>query len=550
MDLLDGLVSGFEVAVSPINLLFVFVGVCLGMLVGVLPGLGPSATIALLLPITFTMDAATAIIMLAGVYYGAMYGGTITSVLLRLPGEAASVVTTYDGYQMARQGNAGKALGLAAIGSFVGGLLATLTLATIAPTLASFALRFGPAEFATLAVLGLLLVAYSTSDSILKALLGIGIGLTLATVGQDPISAVPRFDFGLTSLAAGLDEVAIIMGLFGLSEVLSNLENTRAGVLISRQIGKVLPSLRDLRSNVGAIIRGSVIGTAIGLIPGGGGVLASLSSYATERRLSKAPHTFGKGAPRGVSGPETANNSASVSAFIPLLTLGLPPNGVLAVIFGALLIQGVTPGPMLITDHPEVFWGVIASMFIGNLILVFLNIPLVRLFVRITQVPPALLSTVAVVVMLVGAYSINNTTFDIAVMIAAGVIGYLLRKLGIHPGPIVLAFILGSILEEAARQTLIISGGNVLVFFKRPISGILITLITVVSIAIVGRAIRKRYGRSGRARTGAVEADLGAVNGGHSPVEENSAAREEPVDYDAGSELEGRTRVDVESRNT
>lgn len=500
MEVLDGLISGFQVSLSPMNLLFVFIGVTLGMLVGILPGLGPSATIALLLPITFTMDAASAIIMLAGVYYGAMYGGTITSVLLRLPGEAASVVTTYDGYQMARQGKAGKALGLAAIGSFVGGLVATLALVTVAPVLARFALSFGAPEFAALAVLGLLLVAYSTSGSILKALLGIGIGLALATVGQDPISAVPRFDFGLPSLAAGLDIVAIIMGLFGMSEVLANLEGTRAGELVSRQIGRVLPTLRDLRSNACAILRGSVIGTVIGLVPGGGGVLASLSSYSMERRLSQAPHTFGTGAPQGVSGPETANNSASVSTFIPLLTLGIPPNGVLAVIFGALLIQGVTPGPTMITDHPEVFWGVIASMFIGNLILLIMNIPLVGMFVRIAHVPPALLSTVAAVVMLVGAYSINNTTFDVWVMIAAGVAGYLLRKIGIHPGPIVLAFILGGILERSARQALIASGGDPLTFIDRPIAGTLLGLIAAASLMVAGRKMWPLFRKPTRAR--------------------------------------------------
>ncbi|TDE11440.1 tripartite tricarboxylate transporter permease [Jiangella asiatica] len=500
MDILEGLLHGLEVALSVQNLLFVLLGVTVGMMVGVLPGLGPAPTVALLIPLTFTLDGPTAIILLAGVYYGAMYGGTITSVLLRIPGEAASVVSTMDGHAMARQGQAGKALGLAAIGSFAGGLFATACLILFSPTLADFALGFGSPEYAVLALLGLFLVAYTSAGTTLKSLVAIGIGLLVASVGPDPITASPRWTLGVPDLLGGFEIVAIIMGVFGLSELLVNITESRRPTSVTRTIGRVLPTGRDIADSAGAVGRGSVIGTALGLIPGGGGVLASLVSYGVERRVSKQPEEFGSGVPQAVSGPETANNAASISTFIPLLTLGFPPNGVLAVIFGALLIQGVTPGPELIGDHPDIFWGVVVSMVIGNLVLLVMNIPLLPVFVKIAQIPPGTMATITVAILVIGAYSINGNPFDVAVMIGAGLVGYLLRKLGIPPAPLVLAFILGPIFETNFRRSLVVSDGNITVFASSPVAvALLVVLGVVIVTAVTGRLWRMRSARPGHA---------------------------------------------------
>ncbi|MFE5703507.1 tripartite tricarboxylate transporter permease [Rhodococcus koreensis] len=488
----SGILTGIETTLTPTNLLFVFVGVLVGMIIGVIPGLGPTATIALLLPVTYSLEPATAVIMLAGIYYGSMYGGTITSVLLHLPGEAASVVTTFDGYQMARQGKAGPALGIAAIGSFVGGLVSVVGLVLLAPALASFALRFGPPEYAVLALIGILLAATLASRRFAAALLMAAMGLLLATVGQDSIEGSARFTFGSLDLLSGLDFVAVAMGLFGLGELLHTLEQSRQPKPERATVSHVLPSRTELRQSRGAIGRGTVIGFFLGLIPGGGGMVASMASYAVEKRRAKDPARFGHGAIEGVAGPETANNAGSQSSFVPLLTLGLPANPVLALIFGALLIQGITPGPQLIDENPDIFWGVIASMFVGNVILLVLNLPLVRLFIRILDVKVAILVTIAVVVMMIGVFSINNSVFDLWVVLVFGIIGYGMRKLGFEPGPLVLAFVLGALLEPAIRQSLLLSGGDVSVFLTRPISGTMIALVCGFALLRLVRIRRRR----------------------------------------------------------
>jgi putative tricarboxylic transport membrane protein len=484
---LSGLVTGFGVALTPTNLLFVLVGVVIGMVIGVLPGLGSAATLALLLPLTYTLEPSTAIIMMAGIYYGSMYGGTITSVLLNLPGEAASVVTTFDGYQMAKQGRAGPALGIAAMGSFVGGTVAILGLVFLAPVLASAAVRFAPPEYAALTILGLLLVSYLGTKSLAKSLVAASLGLLLATVGQDPVIGRPRFTFGVPDLFGGLEFVAIAMGLFGIGEILYNMVNQRrsgdAPVAVAR-VRNILPSRSDLRQSRGAITRGSLLGFVIGILPGGGGVVSSLVSYAVEKRRAKQPGRFGKGAIEGVAGPETANNASSTSSFIPLLTLGIPSNVALALVYGALVLQGITPGPGLINDHPDVFWGVVASMFIGNVILLALNMPLVGIFVRLLSIRATILAPLTVLVTMVGVYSVNNSVFDMWVALAFGLLGYLMKMTGFEPGPLVLAFVLGGLLEISFRQSLLMSNGSPTIFFTRPISaGLLLAGVALLVVS-------------------------------------------------------------------
>ena len=490
---LGPVLSGFEVVFAPANLLYVLAGVVIGMVIGVLPGLGPVATIALLLPVTYEMPAESAIILLAGIYYGAMYGGTITSVLLQLPGEAATVVTTIDGYQMARQGRAGPALGIAAIGSFIGGTVSIVGLTLVAPVLADFSLRFGPPEYAVLAALGILLVASLGTASTARALVAAGFGLLLATVGPDPLFASPRFTFDNANLADGVDFVALAMGLFGLGEVLYQLEHRLRAAHPTGPLSRVWPSRDDWRRSRGAIARGSVVGFLIGLLPGGGGVLSSMAAYAVEKRRSKEPERFGRGAIEGVAAPETANNAAATSTFIPLLTLGLPTNPVMALIFGALLLQGIPPGPRLIDENPEVFWGVVDSMYVGNVFLLILSMPLVGVFVRLARVRDSILGPIIVTITMLGVYTVNNSTFDMFVVIFFGVLGYLMKKAGYEPGPLVLAFVLGSVLETAFRQSMRIFDGDPTGFAGRPISG---TLLIVGAIALLVppamRLIRRR----------------------------------------------------------
>jgi len=494
MDIFHGLLNGFAVALTPINLLFAFIGALLGTAVGVLPGLGPAATIALLLPIAYTVSSpVTAIIMMAGIYYGSMYGGSTTSILLNIPGEAASVVTCIDGYQMAKKGRAGAALGIAAIGSFIAGTVAVVGLTLFAPPVAEFALSFGPPEKFSLALVGLLMAATLSGSSIIKGLIMMAAGLLLGSVGIDPISGKTRFSFGITELQSGFDFVTLAMGVFGLGEIFYNLERAAGTKIITTKVGQVWPRLKDWTQSRMAILRGTLVGFFIGIIPGGGAVISSLVSYAVERRVSKHPDEFGKGAIEGVAGPESANNAASSSSFIPLLTLGIPGNASIAMIFAALLIKGVTPGPFLITEHPDVFWGVIASMYIGNIMLIILNLPLVGMWVQLLRIPYGILAPIVILFTAIGTYSIANQAFDIYTLVGFGIFGYLLRKLDFEPGPLLLAFVLGPLIESSMRQSLLMSGGSFSIFVTRPISA---TLISLFAALIIGQAALSLFKRT------------------------------------------------------
>ncbi|MEV6033258.1 tripartite tricarboxylate transporter permease [Nonomuraea sp. NPDC052116] len=487
------ILNGFGVVMEPTNLLYCLIGVIIGMLIGVLPGLGPGATIAILLPITYGIGPVSAIIMLAGIFYGAQYGGTITSVLLRLPGEASSVVTVFDGFALARQGKAGTALGIAAIGSFVGGTVSIIGLTILAPVVAGFALDFGPPEYAALGVLGVLLISSVGNGNKLKAIIAACVGLLIATVGRDTFTGAERFTFDSLNLAEGIDFIPIAMGLFGLSEILYNLEERHNQVHAPAKVGNVWPSRQDLGQAKGAIGRGSVIGFVLGVLPGGGAVLSSLAAYAFEKRRAKQPERFGKGAVEGVAAPETANNAAATSSFIPLLTLGIPANATMALMFGALLIQGIQPGPQLVTEHPDVFWGVINSMYIGNILLLIMSIPMVGVFVKILRVRPAILAPITVLITLLGAYTVNNNVYDIFLVIAFGLLGYLMKKFGFEPGPLVLAFVLGSMIENSSRQALLIFGGDPTGFLTRPISGTVLALVVLVAVLpLIRKAVRRK----------------------------------------------------------
>ena len=490
---LNAFVDGFRLVAEPHNLLYCLIGALIGMLIGVLPGLGPAATIAILLPITYSIDPVSAIIMLAGIYYGAQYGGTITSVLLRLPGEASSVVTVFDGFALAKQGRAGTALGVAAIGSFVGATVSIVGLTFLAPLVASWALDFGPPEYAALALLGVLLVATIGNGNKTKAMVAAGVGLLLATMGRDTFTGAERFTFGSLHLTDGIDFVVVAMGLFGVGEILYNLEERHGKPHVPAVVGNVWPSRQDIKQSSGAIGRGSVIGFVLGVLPGGGAVMASLAAYATEKRIAKDPSRFGRGAVEGVAAPETANNAAATSSFIPLLTIGIPANASMAMLFGALLILGITPGPQLVEERPDLFWGVINSMYIGNLILLALSIPLVGIFVRILRVRPAILAPITALITILGVYTINNSVFDIFVMVAFGLIGYLMKKTGFEPGPMVLAFVLGSIVESSVRRSMLIFDGDPTGFLTRPISGTILTVFLLVALWPAAKlALRRR----------------------------------------------------------
>jgi len=482
MDFFEPVLNGFGVVLDPTNLLYCLLGVVIGMLIGVLPGLGPAATIAILLPLTYGIEPVTAIIMLAGIFYGAQYGGTITSVLLRLPGEASSVVTVFDGYMLAKQGRAGTALGIAAIGSFVGGTVGIIGLTFLAPVVAGFALDFGPPEYTALALVGILLVATISNGAKVKALIAAAFGLLLATVGRDVFTGAERFTFGNINLADGIDFVPVAMGLFGLGEILYNLEERHRAAAAPAKVANVWPSRTDLKQSAGAVGRGSVLGFFLGILPGGGATISSMAAYAMEKKRSKDPSRFGKGAIEGVAAPETANNAAATSSFIPLLTLGIPANATMALMFGALLIQGVTPGPQLVSQHPDLFWGVVNSMYIGNILLLIMSIPLVGLFVRILRVRAAILAPITALITMLGAYTINNSMFDVALVVFFGAVGYLMKKFGFDPGPLVLAFVLGSLLESSLRRSLLVLNGDLAGFFTRPISAVLLVVFVVVAI--------------------------------------------------------------------
>ncbi len=494
MDTIALIIQGFSVALDPTNLMYCLLGVIFGTVVGVLPGLGPTATIALLLPITYVIPPEAAIIMLAGIYYGAMYGGSTTSILLDLPGEAASVVTCFDGYQMAKQGRAGAALGIAAIGSFVAGTVALVGLSFIAPPLASIAIKFGPPEFFSIAVLGLLLVGSLSGGSPVKGMISAAGGLLLACIGQDPVYGTLRYHFGIIELSSGLEFAALAMGLFGVAEIIYNYEHSEEGKLITTKLTGLWPTLRDWAEAKWAVVRGSLIGFVIGVLPGGGAVISSLIAYAVEKRIAKDPSRFGQGAIEGVAAPESANNAAAGSSFIPLLTLGIPANSVMAMMYAALLLHGVQPGPFMLTEHPGLFWGVIASMYIGNVLLLILNLPLVGVFVQLLKLRYSILAPIAILISLVGVYSINNSTFEIWVILFFGVLGYLMRKFAYDAGPMVLAFVLGPIMEKAFRQSLLMSNGSFQIFVERPISLVILAAVAVLLAVQIYRTLAHKRG--------------------------------------------------------
>lgn len=482
MDIFHHLLVGFSVAFQPVNLFYCFLGVLIGTLVGVLPGLGPVAAMSLLLPATFHTSPVASIIMLAGIYYGAQYGGSTTSILVNIPGEASSVMTCLDGYQMARQGRAGPALGISAFGSFIAGTLGILGLILVAPPLVDFALKFGPPEYFSLMVLGLTILTFLTSASMIRALMMAAFGLVIGTVGLDNISGLARFSFNIPELLDGVGLVPLVMGLFGISEVLLNIELKIKRDIFTTKVKGLLPTWSDWAKSIWSILRGTVIGFFLGTLPGGGAVIASFVSYAIEKKVSPYPGKFGQGIIEGVAAPESANNSAAQAAFIPLLTLGIPSNVVMAMLLGALIIHGVTPGPLLLSQHPDLFWGVVASMYVGNAMLLALNLPLIGIWVKLLKVPYAILFPIIILFCLIGSYSINNSSIDVAIMLIFGLIGYFMRKLSLEPAPLVLAFVLGPMLETALRQSLIKSKGSFAIFFTRPISAtcLIISLILLI----------------------------------------------------------------------
>jgi putative tricarboxylic transport membrane protein len=490
---MSDILLGFSVVFQGSNLLACFIGVVIGQMVGILPGLGPVGAMSLLLPITFYLDPISAIIMLSGIYYGAQYGGTITSVLFNIPGEASSVVTCIDGYQMARRGRAGPALAIAAFGSFIAGTLSTFGLSLISRPLSNFGLKFGAPEYFSLILLGLILCIYLASGSILKALISASLGLWVSCIGVETSSSMQRFTFGSITLMDGVGITPICMGLFGISEVLISLEQVIEKKLSLMKVGKLLPTLRDWRDSIGAILRGTGLGFFLGILPGGGAILASFLSYGIEKRISRHPERFGKGAIEGVAGPESANNAGAQGNFIPLLNMGIPANIVMALLLGAFLIHGVRPGPFLISQNPKLFWGIIMSMYVGNAMLLIMNIPLIPVWVRILKVPYYILFPLILLFCIIGAYSVNTNVTDVYLMILFGGLGYVARKIGFEPAPFVLAYVLGPLLEENLIMSLIESRGNLSIFFRSSISiAFLITTIVLVITAFFPLLRKKR----------------------------------------------------------
>jgi putative tricarboxylic transport membrane protein len=493
MELVSNLTLGLEAAVTPANLLYCLIGCLLGTLVGVLPGIGPAATVAMLLPATFSLDATGSLIMLAGIFYGASYGGSTTAILMNLPGESSSVVTAIDGYQMARQGRASLALSSAALASFFAGSVATLVIAIFAPTLGKMALKFGAPEYFSLMVLGLVASVALAHGSLVKALGMIVLGVVFGLVGADKGSGELRFTFGIPELGDGLSVVAVAMGMFGLGEIISNLH---AGIsqrtTIKTPLRDLWPSLKEVREMTPAVLRGTTLGGLLGLLPGGGPMLSSFSAYALEKRVAKDPSQFGKGALAGVAAPEAANNSGAQMSFIPLLTLGIPSNVTMALMAGAMLMQGIQPGPSVIQEQPQLFWGLIVSMWIGNLILVLLNLPLVGLWVKLLSIPYEYLYLAIAVFCCVGVYSLNNSPFDVYVMIAFGFGGYILKQLGAEPAPLIMGMILGPMMEEFLRRSMQLSRGDPLIFLQRPLSAALLFIAIAAIIVVTIPSIRRK----------------------------------------------------------
>jgi TctA family transporter len=490
MDILANLATGFATALSPLNLLYCFLGVLLGTLVGVLPGLGPVATIAMLLPATFTLPPESALIMLAGIYYGAPYGGSTTAILINLPGESSSVVTALDGYRMAQQGRAGAALATAAIGSFFAGTVATFVIAFLAPPLAAVALQFQAPEYFSLMLLGLVASIVLAQGSLIKALGMVVLGLLLGLVGTDVTSGTARFAFGRRELADGINFVVVAMGVFGVAEIVRNLENERARPVFVAQISGLLPSRDDVGRIVAPILRGTALGSLLGILPGGGALLASFAAYALEKKVSPNSAEFGKGTIEGVAAPETANNAGAQTSFIPMLTLGIPSNPVMALMIGALIIQGIRPGPNVMVEQPRLFWGVIVSMWVGNMFLLVLNLPLIGLWVRLLAIPYHLLYPIILVFSGVGVLSLSNAPFDVHLMATFGVLGYVFAKLDCEPAPLLLGYILGPMMEEYLRRAMTLSRGDPVIFLERPISAAMLAAAALAMIAVVLPAVR------------------------------------------------------------
>ncbi|MDH0090204.1 tripartite tricarboxylate transporter permease [Achromobacter mucicolens] len=492
MELLQNLMLGFSVAFTPENLTYAFIGCLLGTLVGVLPGLGPVPTIAMLLPITYVLPPTAGLIMLAGIYYGTQYGGSTTAILVNLPGETSAVVTVLDGHQMARNGRAGAALSLAAIGSFFAGSVATVLIAAFAPPLAEVAFAFGPAEYFSLMALGLIGAVVLASGSLPKAICMILLGLLLGMVGTDVNSGVARYDFSIPELQDGIDFAIVAMGVFGLSEIMSNLELKENRVEITDKVGSLYPSRQEFREAAPAIVRGTALGSALGILPGGGSVLSAFASYTLEKKLSKNPERFGKGHPAGLAGPESANNAGAQTSFIPLLTLGIPGNAVMALMVGAMTIHNIQPGPQVMSSHPELFWGLIASMWIGNLMLVVLNLPLIGIWVKLLRVPYRMLFPAILVFCTIGVYSLNYNAFDIFMFAIFGIIGYVWSKLGCEGAPLLLGLVLGPMMEENFRRALLLSRGEFSTFVTRPLSATLLALAAILLVLVALPALRKK----------------------------------------------------------
>src|SRR5882724_6752228 len=507
MDLIQNLAQGFGVVFQfidlkiaflnitipfPMNIFLCFVGAMVGTLIGVLPGIGPLATIAMLLPITFGLPPVGALIMLAGIYYGAQYGGSTTSILVNIPGEASSVVTTLDGHQMAKQGRAGPALAIAAIGSFIAGCVSTVLVAALGVPLTALALKFGPAEYFSLMVLGLVFAVVLAKGSILKAIAMILFGLLASTVGSDIETGQSRMAFDIPELADGIGFVVVAMGVFGYAEIMRNLEQTESRDIVQSKITGLMPTIKDLKDSSGAIGRGTILGSILGILPGGGAVIASFAAYTFEKKIAKDPSRFGRGAIEGVAAPESANNAAAQTSFIPLLTLGIPPNAVMALMVGAMTIHGIVPGPQVMQKQPDLVWGMIASMWIGNLMLIIINLPLIGIWVSLLRVPYHFLFPAIVVFCAIGAYSVGNSLFDLWLMLGFGLVGYFFIKIGVEPAPFVLGFVLGPMLEENFRRAMLIASGDFFVFLERPISAVLLAVSGLLLASLLVPEIRRK----------------------------------------------------------
>jgi TctA family transporter len=498
LDLIDNLALGFSTALTFANLAYAFAGVLIGTLIGVLPGIGPIATLAMLLPMTYALEPTSALIMLAGIYYGAQYGGSTTAILVNLPGESSSVVTCIDGYQMARRGRAGAALATAALGSFFAGTVGTLILAALALPMVELAFKFGPAEYFSLMVLGLIGAVVLASGSLVKAIAMILLGLLLGLVGTDVNSGVARFNFDVPELADGIGFVAVAMGVFGFAEIIANLEHKGQRQVFTDKVGKLLPTMAEFKEAVPAVLRGTALGSVLGVLPGGGALLAAFAAYTVEKKVTRNPKIpFGQGNIRGVAAPESANNAGAQTSFIPMLTLGIPPNAVMALMVGAMTIHNIQPGPQVMTSNPSLFWGLIASMWIGNLMLVVLNLPLIGIWVQLLKVPYRLLYPAILVFCCIGVYSINNNSFDVLMTAAFGVLGYLFYKLRCEPAPLILGFILGPMMEENLRRAMLLSRGDPTVFFTRPLSLTLLlmaaALVVIVALPQISRTREEAF---------------------------------------------------------